>query len=330
MRGSRGFPYLGADREGLAVDFPNNTRVQRHAWSLTDRSRPSLESEITVGRTSGGDTRVSGNRDSTLRTRLSSPWTARDIRGFIEHRRVTATFDKTEGRYDRLGAGLEWSARRGEAWLRADRERLGDPEPGIAAGWGQWLDDHWRVGAEAESHSLQTPLRAAEVGITGRHATVSADWRGSESLSAYAGLGVLDLDDGNRRWSAQVGGTRRVHARAHHTTDIGIDGYYQHNTQPGGAYFNPRHTATASVRGNHDWITWRRYERKLVQHFHVGAGVTDQSGFGSDPVVELRYEHRWDVTRRWSLDYGVGWDSRVYDGDRERRTYGLLRLRGTF
>ena len=316
--------------DSLRSDFPRSPDVQRLSEELEDRGRPSIESEVIFGRTSGGDGLVSGDRDREWRTRLNSPWSDHPLRAFLEHSYTTATFGDAEGRYDRIGAGIEWDARRKQAWVRLDRDLKGDANPGIAAGWSQWLGDHWRIGIEADSYSMQTPLRAIDAGLEGWSASASVDWRANESLSAYANVGLLSIDDGNRRSSLGGGVTRRVYARAHHATDVGADLFFQQNSQPGGPYFNPERSASSSVRVDHDWITWRDYDRAFTQHFHAAVGVGYQSGFGNDPTVALRYEHRWDLDRRWSIDYGVGWGSTTYDGNREDRLFGLVRLRGTF
>lgn len=316
--------------DGLAADFPRDVRVRRHLEELDDRDRFSIESEVTFGRTRGGDALVSGNDDASWRTRLNSPWSAYDVRAFVEHRRDSATYDEVDASHDRVAVGLEWAADRKRAWIAAHRDRLGDADPGVAAGWSQWLDDHWQVGVEADSNSMETPLRAREADIEGWSASASVDWRASESLSAYATTGLLSLDDGNRRLSLGSGVTRRVAADPHHVTDVGGDLFYQRNSEPGGPYYNPETSGSASVRIDHDWITWRRYDRAFTQHFHAAAGMGYQANFGSDPMVELRYEHRWDLNRRWAVRYGVGWSSIAYDGERERRLYGFFGLEGVF
>ncbi|MGM0516876.1 MAG: poly-beta-1,6 N-acetyl-D-glucosamine export porin PgaA [Pseudomonadota bacterium] len=314
----------------LVEDFPRDAGVRRHLEELDDRDRFSIESEVTFGRSRGGEALVSGSRDQSWRTRLNSPWSAYDVRAFVEHRRETATFDQTDGTHDRIAVGMEWTADRKRAWAAVHRNRLGSPEPGVAAGWSQWLNDHWQVSVEGDSHSLETPLRAREAGLEGWSAGASVDWRASESLSAYANTGLLAIDDGNRRLSFGTGATRRISAGPHHVTDLGGDLFYQHNSQPGGPYYNPETSGSATVRVDHDWITWRRYDRAFTQHFHAATGMGYQADFGSDPTIELRYEHRWDLSRRWAVRYGVGWSSMAYDGERERRLYGLLGVEGIF
>ena len=316
--------------DSLRADYPRSTDVHRLSQELEDRGRPSIESGVIVGRTSGGNVLASGDRDREWRTRLNSPWSGHPLRAFLEHRYTTATFGDTEGRYDRVGAGIEWDAWRQQAWVRFDRDYKGDANPGVAAGWSRWLGDHWRIGAEADSYSIETPLRAIDAGLKGWSASASVDWRAHESLSAYANVGLLSIDDSNRRSSLGGGVTRRVYASAHHATNVGVDLFFQNNSQPGGPYFNPEQSANTSARVDHDWTTWRDFDRAFTQRFQAAAGIGYQSGFGSDPTVALRYEHRWDLDRRWSVDYGVGWSSTAYDGNREDRLFGLVRLRVTF
>ena len=319
-----------AEVSALQSDYPRDSRVQRHVKELADRDRPSIEGELTVGRTRGGTGLVTGNRDLNWRARLNSAWTDDDWRAFVEHRRTTATFDQTKGRYDRLGVGVEWAALRRQLWLRVDRERLGDSDPGVAAGGSIWLDDHWQLSAEADSHSIETPLRANEAGLTGWSASTTINWRAHESLNAYATTGLLAIDDGNRRWSLASGATRRVQASAHHLTNVGADVFYQRNSAPGGPYFNPRYSASGILRAEHEWITWRDYERSFTQTFFAAAGMGLQADYGGHPMVEARYGHRWEINRRWSVEYLLGWQSTVYDGERERRLYGTVGFRGIF
>ncbi|KTG17166.1 poly-beta-1,6 N-acetyl-D-glucosamine export porin PgaA [Guyparkeria sp. XI15] len=315
---------------GLQSDYPRDSRVRRQADELADRDRPSIEGELTVGRTRGGTGVVTGNRDLNWRARLNSAWTSEDWRVFAEHRRTTATFDQTKGRHDRVGIGIEWAALRRQLWLRVDRERLGDTDPGVAAGGSIWLDDHWQLSAEADSHSIETPLRADDAGLSGWSASTTLYWRAHESLNAYVTTGLLTIDDGNRRWSAAAGATRRVQASAHHLTNVGADVFYQHNSSPGGPYFNPRYSASGTLRAEHEWITWRQYERSFTQTFFAAAGMGLQADYGSHPMVEARYGHRWALDRRWSVEYQVGWQSTAYDGERERRLYGTVGFRGIF
>lgn len=314
----------------LAEDFPRDVSVRRHLEEIGDRDRFSIESEVTFGRSRGEEVLIPGSRDQSWRTRLNSPWSAQDMRAFVEHRREAATYEETDARHDRIAVGLEWAADRKRAWASVHRNRLGTPETGLAAGWSQWLDDHWQFSVSADSRSMGTPLRAIDAGLTGWSARASIDWRASESLSAYATTGLLAIDDGNRRVSAGTGVTRRISAGPHHKTDLGGDLFFERNSQPGGPYFNPEHSGSASVRIDHDWITWRRYDRTFTQRFHASTGLGYQAEFGSDPQVVLRYEHRWDLNRRWAVRYGVGWTSKVYDGNRERRLYGLFGLQGIF
>jgi biofilm PGA synthesis protein PgaA len=46
-------------------------------------------------------------------------------------------------------------------------------------------------------------------------------------------------------------------------------------------------------------------------------GTYDQRTFGSMPVGSVLYEHSWRRDPNTELVYGVGWNSNVYDGQRE-------------
>ncbi|PYG01533.1 poly-beta-1,6 N-acetyl-D-glucosamine export porin PgaA [Thioalkalivibrio sp. ALE21] len=319
--------------ETLERDFPRNSRVRTLARQWEDRGRPAIRGEVEYGRTSGPDdqTGLTGDRDLRTELRLDSPWSRRNhLRAFALHRTEQGEYDDRWLRQDRVGVGLEWEALRRNAWVRLDADRQDSSQLGLAMGWSHWLNDHWNYSLEVDSRSLHTPLRASDAGLDGERLNGSVFWRASERLSAYGGLSLLRIDDGNRRVSATAGATRRLHASAHHVTEGGVDLFAERNSQPGGPYFNPRHSASGSLRLEHDWLTWRDYDRSLTQEFRVSAGMGYQADFGSAAIGDAGYHHRWQLGPRWSLHYGVGASTRVYDGDREQRYYLQAGFEGRF
>lgn len=313
----------------LRALFPHDTAIRDSEAFWLDRRQPSISSELVVGRTQGGNI-LHGNRDRQWNSRLNSPWGDNGWRAYLDHRYTWASFDIDEGRYNRLGAGVEWRWGRKHFWATLSNDRFSGDNVGLAAGWSQWLDDHWQYSLSADSHSTETPLRAQRAGLDGRTFQASLHWRASESRSAYASLGLLAVSDGNRRSSFVAGFSQRLRASAHHITTGGVGLYVSHNSRPGGPYFNPEDSRSVSLRLQHDWITWRHYQRSLTQHFDVSTGSDWQSGFGGAPFIDLLYRHDWRLSRTWALHYGLGWGSHVYDDDRERRLYGVVGFSGVF
>ncbi len=324
------FDRWGKTITPLKAEFPKDTTIDKSYAEWRDRKRPSISSEYITGLSHGGGGTVFGNRDREWKTRLNSPWTDSGWRAFIDHHYLWSSYDTGAENFNRLGVGVEWRWSRKHFWTVLSNDRLTGQEVGIAAGWSQWVNDRWQYYLSADSNSTETPLRAHQAGYKGRAYHVGVNWQQSESRSAYADVGLLDITDGNKRVSFTAGYTQRLFASAHHITSGGFDLYAGHNSQPGGDYFNPSNSQSAYIRLEHDWITWRHYERSFTQHFEVGTGMDWQAGYGGDGAVDLLYEHRWKFSRTWELHYGVGWGTHVYDGNRERRLFGLIGFSGVF
>jgi len=323
------FDRWGKTITTLKAEFPHDTTIDKSYAEWRDRKRPSISSEYTTGLSHGGGT-IYGNRDREWKTRLNSPWTDNGWRAFIDHHYLWSSFDTGGENFNRLGVGVEWRWSRKHFWTVLSNDRLTGRAVGIAAKWSQWVNDRWQYYLSADSNSTETPLRAHQAGLKGRAYHVGVNWQQSESRSAYADIGLLDISDGNKRVSFTTGYTQRLFASAHHITSGGFDLYAGHNSQPGGPYFNPSNSQSAYLRLEHDWITWRHYERSFTQHFEVGTGMDWQAGYGGSGAVDLLYEHRWKFSRTWGLHYGVGWGTHVYDGNRERRLFGLIGFSGVF
>ncbi|MBH8252498.1 hypothetical protein I8P62_18750, partial [Acinetobacter baumannii] len=44
----------------------------------------------------------------------------------------------------------------------------------------------------------------------------------------------------------------------------------------------------------------------------------------------LQYQHQWQLSRTWQLNYGIGWQYHPYDGNDEQHTYGIFGFEGRF
>lgn len=327
------FADWGQQITRLSMDFPEDSSIQKSLAQWQDRRRPSISSEYTTGRSRGGGTQgnpVAGNRDQEWQSRLNSPWMKNGWRAYIDQHYIWSNFTDSSERYNRYGVGAEWQGDRKHAWVSVNNDQLTGRHVGVAAGWSQWLDDHWQYGISGDTYSLSTPLRAKQAGLSGKVLSGKLNWRQDESREAYAALSVLAITDGNKRVDFATGISQRLFASPHHITTGGLDAFAEHNSRPGGNYFNPANSESLSMRLDHKWITWRRYEQSFTQYAKVSAGYGWQDGYGGAPMTDLYYEHIWKLSRTWDLHYGIGWGSNVYDGGREHRLYGVLGFGGVF
>lgn len=316
----------------LHQELPSNSGVQKNYAAWLDRNRPSISSELSLGKSSGEGNiiDVNGNRDREWATRVNTPWIMENWRGFVQHNNRWSDVVLTNIESNRLGAGVEWSSERRNAWLLMSQQLSEGNHAGVSAGWSQWLNDYWHYGVGVSTDSDEIPLRALENGLSAQSANVSLKWRQSESRSAYLKFGMLDIDDGNRRKTILLGGSQRLLEGDYSVTTGGMDLYTESNSRTGAGYYNPRNTVSANVRVRHNWVTWREYERSLTQNFEVSSGVSREADFGSAPTLDLLYQHSWQLSRVWRLHYGIKWGTHTYDGNREGRVSGLLGFEGVF
>lgn len=314
--------------EALYREYPEDRHVQRQHAEWRNRRRWGMSVAGTYGDSDGF--REFGSRDRRLETRVNAPWLGHHWRGYATHYYADARYPEGEADYDRIGAGLDWRRRRHHARLELHRNRGGEAETGFTAGYDFHLDDHWSFATRYASFSTEVPLRARVHGIDGERAELAARWRAHESFNTRLGLSRLSLSDGNVRYAGLLSSERRLLASAHHVTEGRFYLYGSRASQSGGPYFNPERDASATLELAHDWLTWRRYERRFSQRFVLGGGAYWQEGFGTHPVGDLRYEHEWHFTSTLRLRYGAGVSSRVYDGERERRVYGMISLEALF
>ena len=313
----------------LATLFPDDTTIARSLAEWNDRSHASMSAQFTAGHSSS-NAPISGNQDQTLTMRVNSPWNDAGLRAYGVQNYGWSNFGDYDASINRVGVGAEWNWGRKDAWVQVSDDRLTGRHAGVSAGWSQWLDDHWQYVLGADSYSAETPLRAIYAGYRGRQFQAQVNWRGSESQSASLGVSATDISDGNHRLDFTASFTQRVQASAHHLTDVTLQASDENNSQPGGDYFNPSGLHSLGVSVEHEWITWRRYDRSFTQRFVATAASEWESGYGSAGGFDLEYLHTWQLSRTWSLNYGIGWGSHVYDGDRERRLYGTIGFGGVF
>ncbi len=322
------FAEADAGFRALAREFPGEAAVMRELARWRDRQRWWVGVEAGYGESDGfADF---GSRERHLRTRVAAPWYEDWWRPYGLQDWTSGSYPEGERTWRRAGLGLEWRRERRHAYLELSRSLSGDAEVGITGGFDWHLDDHWSFATRYESFSLDAPLRARAEGLSGRKLEAAARWQAHESLDARASLSRLALSDGNVRLALLLSSDHRLRADAQHVSSGRAELYLSRASQAGGLYFNPARDAYLGYGLQHDWLTWRHYERALTQRFAATAGFYWQEDFGTDPTGALRYEHLWQLDRRWLLRYGAGWASRVYDGGRERQWDLVLAFEGYF
>lgn len=308
----------------LARERPLHARVERARDEWRQRRRWRIRVDAESGDSDSDGAGDFGTRDRRLETRIDAPWLAHFWRPYLTQHWSSARFPEGDAEYDRVGAGLDWRRARRHAYLEIHGNRTGETEAGITAGYDWHAGDRWSFATRYESFSLAVPLRARGAGLDGWRAEATTRWRSHESFSLRGSVSGLDISDGNTRLAGLLGVETRPVSTAHHITRVNADLYASRASQTGGPYFNPEHDASTDVTLEHDWLTWRRYDRSFTQRFSGGAGAYWQDGFGTHPTWFIRYAHRWELGTRFHFGYHAGLSSRVYDGEREHRRFAGL------
>ncbi|MCK0746685.1 poly-beta-1,6 N-acetyl-D-glucosamine export porin PgaA [Chromohalobacter nigrandesensis] len=320
------FTRWRATSEALAEQFPSDSAVRRNRLEWLDRQHFSVEGQGSVGSSHGGDA-VNGSQDGDYQLRLNSPWSEGGYRAYVEQSYQWGEYDEGAQRHGRQGLGVERQWLRRHWWAALSGERLND-DLGLDLGWSQWLGDHWQYQLRTQTQSPETPLRAERDDLDGRLYQTQLTWRQNESREATLTLGALDISDGNLRSDISADLTQRIQASAHHQTRLIGSLSAEHNRDVDADYYNPENQRTAGITLEHDWLTWRRYDRSLTQNLALGAASEWESGYGGAPGYEASYGHTWQLTRTWSINYGIGWESHAYEGEREKRWYGQFGFEG--
>lgn len=239
-----------------------------------------------------------------------------------------AEFDEGIGRDHRLGAGVEYRGHhftaRGEVYQGFEQ----NDDTGASASLDWHLGDRIIVEASVAANSVDVPLRAVRVGISGDTLGTAATYRWHEGRALTARASFGSFDDGNRRRAVGADYRWRAFNAPRHKLLANISAYASRNSEPDRPYFNPARDRAFTVGLTHEWRIHRRYDQGLIQRLGVEAGEYWQKGFGGGSVWTVRLEHAWSLGPRWELSYGASTGVRLYDGDREHQNAVFLSVQG--
>jgi biofilm PGA synthesis protein PgaA len=282
---------------------------------------------VLAGRSSGSP--VEGSGDLTFDQWLFSKPIDNHYRVFAHHRYDWADFDEGAGHTNRIGLGGDYRSDPFDAALSVNQRSPGG-ELGVNVNGEYRFNDQVAVFADVQSDSDQVPLRAinADEEVSGPSATVGVSYRWDESRSARLAYTRVEIDDGeyqngtpfmeDTRQSLSASYSQAVYRDAHQRLALTGDLYYSHNSADDSVpYYNPSSDRSAQVGVDYTGILQRRFERVWSHRAIAGVGAYQQQGEGTAPIWSAQYEQRWQFGPEFSVNYGVMFRSRVYDGERE-------------
>ncbi|MGE8683452.1 MAG: poly-beta-1,6 N-acetyl-D-glucosamine export porin PgaA [Acinetobacter sp.] len=316
----------------MVENLVDDTGVRQSKKELDDRDWATIQHQSTFAKSESDNDellgRLKGSREQENWTRVSSPWFYENYRLFADHSNRWDKYEFGKVRDERLGLGLEWSDNRKTASALLSQSTDGD-RFGVQVDWSHWLNDHWNYTLGYESQA-DIPLQALDQGREGQSYVAGLNWQQNESRKAGGAYQLTDIDDGNTRHELSTYFTQQIQQSPHHITAATVRGYYGKNDQVDVPYFNPEHSYSAEVTVEHDWMTWRNYDRHFSQHFAATLGTFGQKSESAKPIYNVYYQHDWRLSRTWKLNYGIGWGVHPYDGEDETRTYGVVGFEGRF
>ena len=305
---------------------------KRSRKELNDRNHASISQQSRFSKSESDNPallgQLKGSREQESHTRLNSPWFADNFRAFADHQYRWAKYDSGKLHEQRIGLGAEWQKDRKAASVILSQDSHGD-RSGVQLNWTQWLNDHWSYGLGYDSQA-DLPLQAVRLNNEGQSYQAGLNWQANESRKAGLSYQLTDIDDGNTRNEIGAYFRQRLQAAPHHITDATLRGYFSQNDEVDVPYFNPKQSHSIELTLEHDWMTWRNYDRYFNQHFEATIGTFGQTDHSDKPLYNLFYQHEWQVSRTWKLNYGIGWGSHPYDGEDEDRTYAVAGFEGRF
>lgn len=317
--------------QDLLVRAEMDTGVIRSQKELKDRERFSIQHASHYAKSDADDqdrvSNLNGTREKQSWTRLNTPWFSDHYRAFAEHQYRSGEYEEGNRDDQRIGVGLEWADQRKYATAAVSQSTDGD-RFGVNLNWTHWLNDHWNYGLGYNSQA-DIPLQVQEQ-HEGQSYRFDLNWQQHESTKAGIRYQFTDIDDGNERQEIGTYVRQRIYQAPHHLTHLNGYGFWSKNKQLDTAYFNPPSSWSAEAGLEHDWISWRRYDQSLTQRFALNLGVFDQEDYDSGFIYLAKYQHLWEITRSWSVNYGVSYGQHPYDGEDENRFEVSFGFEGRF
>lgn len=313
-------------RQGMALanrleqTHPENPAVRDVVRYRDMLQGPSFVAEATAG---GGAGTVS-DYDWSLRARYNSSLIDNQWRIFGEQFLGFGDTDIGHRFRARSGAGVSWQRDGWNAEVEATEANAGDHRSGAAAAADYRATDHWLFSGSVDTDSNDIAWKAYVAGIAGTEYTLGSAYIVNESREFDLAASRIDYTDGNARSGVSLTWRERWISQPRSQFETWLSGDWGQNQDPGRVYFSPRSETTAELLTRYSYLIWKRDDRQFIQRFYAGVGGYDQADFGVKPLWDLRYEHDWSFHYAFDVHYGIGLLSHPYDGEQERRWYGLL------
>jgi tetratricopeptide (TPR) repeat protein len=177
--------------------------------------------------------------------------------------------------------------------------------------------DTWRFDLSYTTYAEDIPLRARANDIQASGTAFNAEYSSTDHVWYWRGnLESQEFSDRNDRESAftTVGYAYSVKPRIEQR--VYLEAYQSSNTRRDAPYFNPIEDNSLGVVHRTDFHRVSNYLRH-DDVIYLSVANYRQQGFGTDLKWGVKYEQIFDFDQNRHLSWAAGYQSNVYDGDRE-------------
>ena len=267
--------------------------------------------------TQSNDTSPRANGESrAIETRLALPYLSSQLRPYaaLAYEQHLFAGQRAAFRHNEIGLIYQWP------WVgnftvaaRESRYTTRHVSPVLQAD--VRITDTLRIAALFERDSADAPARAHLDDITAQLIRGSLGWRVTPNITMRAFAADLKFTDQNHRKTQGIGLDAAIYNNARLALFASMDAEKTTNTTNTVAYFSPRRQDVIAVGVGANWLTWQRGDLSLQQTIRGAYSHVMQQNFSADYASNFRYEHNWSLGSRGSVNYGLGYVRRVYDGE---------------
>ncbi|AEF99009.1 poly-beta-1,6 N-acetyl-D-glucosamine export porin PgaA [Methylomonas methanica] len=332
----RDYPQEAALTYQLYTDYPEDSGAKKQMQAWRRHNKPELKvfanGGISSNQVNSNDTNpLLGNNNTAIDGYLYSNPIGKNFRVFTHEGWRTGLFKASEGGRGYLrtyGAGLEYAKDEALATAEIHYDNFRSDAVGVDLGLDYQLNDQWQLFTRLSSLDNTISLRALSAKdeiVKAKSAKLGATFRVNESRFFRASAGYTHFSNNNDRVVLDSTYYERWYSGPIYKFGTYLNVAYSTNSRPNqGFYFNPKQDAIASITLDNDWLTYRHYETDFHQRLALTLGGYWQEDFGTNPVGNIEYQHRWRLGPDVELSYGGARVYRYYDNALTESWQGYL------
>ena len=308
-------------------DYPESLNLKRFKQEWKNYNAPELISDNVFETGGAGNT---GKYSFTSDNRLYSQTFADHYRAFGSAFYQWGTF--LEGTLNRTleGAGLEYRNRGIRLLGEINASQGKHPRVGASFEAAYQPHDNFKLTAQSDINSRQTPGRAIMNNITSNYYNLGFDYYKNESFEA--GLSVYNQTfSDNNSWIGSAAVVKgRVIEKPRYTLDLRLNLGARWSKTDNVPYYSPFQDKYISLAPIFTQSLYERYEKSFNHIITPEIGNYWEKGYGNRLTFGLSYEHRWKCQNWYEIGYGVARRRNYYDGQKQYTTVFLLNLNMKF